>query len=131
MLLNNQWVSEENKEEIKITGDKWKWKPSDSTPVGHSKNSSNRELHGSTSLPQETEKSQIRKSNLHLKEVEKEGKNITKDKLKKNQSKNKWNRLEIKWQAKDLSLPPLMRTPKSQQTPEQILTKKKKDLNLP
>jgi len=53
--------------------------------VGHSKNSSNRELHSSTSLPQETEKSQIRKSNLHLKELEKEGKNITKDKLKKKQ----------------------------------------------
>lgn len=67
-------------EQVRELEDTW-WK---SVPQ-NSKNSSNRELHSSTSLPQETEKSQIRKSNLHLKELEKEGKNITKDKLKKKQ----------------------------------------------
>lgn len=65
--------------------------------MGHSKNSSNRELHSSTSLPQETEKSQIRKSNLHLKELEKEGKNITKDKLKKKTIKIRAKINETDW----------------------------------
>ena len=34
MLLNNQWITEEIKEEIKkIPGDKWKWKHNDECTI--------------------------------------------------------------------------------------------------
>jgi len=41
-LLNNQWISEEIKDEIKknISEDKWKWTHSDPGPVGNSKSNS-------------------------------------------------------------------------------------------
>ena len=40
MLVNNQWITEEIKEEIKkIPGDKWKRKTRDPKSIGHSKSS--------------------------------------------------------------------------------------------
>ena len=57
MLLNNQWITEEIKKEIKkIPRDKWKWKLDNSKAMGCSKSSSKREVYSNTSLPQETRK---------------------------------------------------------------------------
>ena len=57
MVLNNQWIIEEIKMEIKkIPRDKWKWKHIDSKPKGLSKASSKREVHISTILLQGTRK---------------------------------------------------------------------------
>ena len=57
MPLNNQWITEEVKEEIKkIPRGKWKQEHDDSKPMGHSKNSSMREVYSNTSLPQKTRK---------------------------------------------------------------------------
>ena len=55
MLLNNQWITEEIKVEIKkIPGDNWKWKHNDPKSMGHSKSSSKKEVNSDTSLPKET-----------------------------------------------------------------------------
>ena len=59
MLLNNQWVTEETKVEIKR-----KWKHNDTKFKEHSKNSSMREVYSNTSLPQETRKISNRQPNL-------------------------------------------------------------------
>ena len=59
MLLNNQWIIEEVKEEMKkIPRDKWKWKHDNPKLMGCSKSSSKREVHRNKILPQETRKSQ-------------------------------------------------------------------------
>ena len=72
MLLNNQWITEEIKVEIKkIPGDNWKWKHNDPKSMGHSKSSSKKEVNSDTSLPKETR----RVSNnltLNIKLLEKE-----------------------------------------------------------
>ena len=55
MLLNNQWIIEEIKEEIKkAPRDKGKQKHSHPKPMGHSKSSSKREVYSNTILPQQT-----------------------------------------------------------------------------
>ena len=36
MILNNQGITEEIKEQIKIPREKWQWKHNDSKPMGHS-----------------------------------------------------------------------------------------------
>ena len=55
MLLNNQWITEEIKEEMeKIPRNKWKRKNYDPTPMGCSKLSSNREVYSNRTPPQET-----------------------------------------------------------------------------
>ena len=41
---------------LKMPGDKWKWKHNDPKSMGHSKRSSEREVYGDTSLPLETRK---------------------------------------------------------------------------
>ena len=59
MLLNNEWIIEEIKEENKnIPGDKWKWKHNDPKSVGCNKSSSKREVYSDsdTSLCQEIRK---------------------------------------------------------------------------
>ena len=56
MLLNNQWITEEIKEDQKIPGEKWKQKHNDPKSVGHSKSSSKQEVYSNTSLPQEMRK---------------------------------------------------------------------------
>ena len=46
MLLNNQRIAEKNNQEgnLKISGDKWKYKHNDPKSVRHSSNSSKRDL---------------------------------------------------------------------------------------
>ena len=52
-----QWITEEIKEEIKkIPRDKWQQKHDNPKPMGHSKNSSKREVYSNRILPQETRK---------------------------------------------------------------------------
>ena len=48
----------------KILGDKWKQKHNDSKSMGHSKNSTKREVYSDTSLPQETRKISNKQPNL-------------------------------------------------------------------
>ena len=68
MLLNNQEITEEIKQEIKkIPRDKWQWKHDDPKPVGCIKSSSKREVYSYTSLPKETRKISSKQSNLTLK----------------------------------------------------------------
>ena len=57
MLLNNQWITEEIKEDIKeIPKGKWKWKENNPKPMGCTKSSSKGEVFSDTILPQETRK---------------------------------------------------------------------------
>ena len=56
MLLNNQWVTEEIKEEIKNAQRQLKTKHNDSKHVGCGKRSSTREGDIDKSLPQKTRK---------------------------------------------------------------------------
>ena len=53
MLLNNEWVNQEIKEDIKIHGKKWKWKHTEPKPLGCSKSGSKREVYSNTGLLQE------------------------------------------------------------------------------
>ena len=46
MLLNNEWIIEEIKKQIKNT-----WRHNALKSVEHSKNSSKKEIHNNTSLP--------------------------------------------------------------------------------
>ena len=65
MKLNNQWISEEIKEENKkIPWDKWRQRHHDPKSMGHSKSSSMREVYSSTILPQETRKNSNKQPNL-------------------------------------------------------------------
>ena len=68
MLLNNQWIVEEIKEEIKR--DKRKQRYNNPKPTGHSKSSSERKVYSNTFLPQERKKAQINTLTLHLKQLE-------------------------------------------------------------
>lgn len=52
MLLNNSWVDEKVKGEIKIPEDKWKWKHDTSKSVGCSKNNTKRKVYSNPGLPQ-------------------------------------------------------------------------------
>ena len=57
MLLNNQLVTEDIKQEIKkIPWDKLKWKHNNPKSMGQSESISKREVDNDTSLPQETRK---------------------------------------------------------------------------
>ena len=72
MLLKNQWVSNEIKEEI---GKYLKTNSNENNltkSVGCSKSNSKREVHSNTGLPRETRKIQINNLTYHLKELEKE-----------------------------------------------------------
>ena len=64
MLLNNEWIIEEIKKQIKNT-----WRHNALKSVEHSKNSSKKEIHSNTSLPQESRKILSRESNVTPKEV--------------------------------------------------------------
>ena len=64
MLLNNQEITEEIKEEIKKYLETNEWKHDDPKPMGYSKSSSKREVYSYTSLPQETRKISNKQSNL-------------------------------------------------------------------
>ena len=56
MLLNNQWITEEIKEEIKKYLRQMKMKAHQSKTYGHSKSNSKREVHSNTILPHKTRK---------------------------------------------------------------------------
>ena len=53
MLLNNEWVNNEIKEEKnqKVSGNKWKWTHNTPKLMGHSEGSPEREVHSDTGLP--------------------------------------------------------------------------------
>ena len=75
MLISDQWVIEEIKEEIKKKIPRDKWKPhNDPKPIGHRKGSSKKEVYSNTILPQETRKISNKQPNLilYLKQPEKE-----------------------------------------------------------
>ena len=65
MLLNNQWINEEIKKEIK-NRNKRQGKCNNPQPVGHSKSGSKREVYSSTILTQKQERSQINNPTLQL-----------------------------------------------------------------
>ena len=74
-FLNNEQVTEEIKREIKkISRNKWQWRHDNSKPMGCSKSSVNREVYSNTILSQEIRKTSDNLT-LHLKQLEKEGKN--------------------------------------------------------
>ena len=65
MLLNNQEITEEIKEEIlKIHRNKWQQKHNNPKPMEHSKSSSKREVYSKSISPQETRKISNKQSNL-------------------------------------------------------------------
>ena len=70
MLLNNQEITEEIKEEIKKYLET-KWKHEDPIPMGCSKSSSKREVYSNTILPQETRKISNKQHNLTSKAIRK------------------------------------------------------------
>ena len=68
MLLNNQGITEEIKEEIKkIHRNKWQWKHDNPKPMGCSKSSSKREVYNNSFSPQETRKISNKQCNPTLK----------------------------------------------------------------
>ena len=56
MLLNNQEITEEIRENQQIPKNKWQWKHDDPKPMGCSKSSSKRDVYSNIILPQETRK---------------------------------------------------------------------------
>ena len=70
MLLSNQEITEEIKEEIKkYLENKWQWKHDDPKPMGCSKSSSRRQVYSNTILPQETRKISNKQPNLTSKAI--------------------------------------------------------------
>ena len=51
MLLNNEWVNTDIKEEIKVSGNKKKWTCNNIKLMGHSKGSPEKEVHNDIGLP--------------------------------------------------------------------------------
>ena len=66
-LLNNQEITEEIKEEIRNSKNKWKKKTP--KPMGYSKSSSKREVYSNTTLPQETRNISNKQPNLTPKAI--------------------------------------------------------------
>ena len=65
MLLNNQWITEDIKEEIKkITSNKWLRRYDTPKPMGCSKSRSKRKVYSTTGPPQETRKSSNKQANV-------------------------------------------------------------------
>ena len=54
MLLNNQQITEEIKNEVKMHRNEWKWKHNNPKPMGFSKSSAKGKVHSNANLPQET-----------------------------------------------------------------------------
>ena len=63
MLLNNEWVNNKIKEEIKVSGNKWRWTHNNPKPMGHSKGSPGREVYGNTGLPKKDRKISNKQTN--------------------------------------------------------------------
>ena len=64
MLLNNQEITEEIRENQQIPKNKWQWKHDDPKPMGCSKSSSKRDVYSNTILPQGTRKIWNKQPNL-------------------------------------------------------------------
>ena len=94
MLLNSEWVNNwDPGRNQKIPWNQWKWETTIQN-LGRSESSPKEEIHNIRGLPEETRKSQINNSTLHLKELEKEQQRKSKvgrRKKIKDQSRNKWN----------------------------------------
>ena len=73
MLLNNQWIIEEIKEEIKRYTETNDMKIQHPKPMGHSRSSSEREFYINTLLSQEIKKSSNKQLKL-ISETSREGK---------------------------------------------------------
>ena len=67
MVLNNEWINNEIKNNQKIHYNKWRREHNNSKPMGHSESRPEREIHSPTGLPQETRKSSKKQSNFTLK----------------------------------------------------------------
>ena len=93
MLVNNQWITEEIKEEIKNTQRQRKHKHNDPKRLGHSKSSSNWEVYTNKILPQETIKITNKQPNLIPKAVSEKRINkiqsLQEERNHKDQSRNK------------------------------------------
>ena len=95
MLLNNWWITEEIKEEIKkIPRDKWKH--GDPKAIRDSKSSSKKEVYGNINLPQETRKISNKQSKLTSKGTRvrrtKKIQSQYKERNHKDERRNKWSR---------------------------------------
>ena len=74
MILNNRWVNEEIKKEVKkLPWDKWKWKHNIPKSLGCHKSGYKKEVYSNTDLPQEARKISNNLT-MFLKELEKEQK---------------------------------------------------------
>ena len=76
-LLNNQEITEENKEEMKKHLETNEWKHDDPKPMRCSKSSSKREFYSNTILPQETRNISNKQPKLTPKEIRKRRTNKT------------------------------------------------------
>lgn len=82
-----------NKEKnLKVQGNKWKWKHNGAKPLGCSKSRSKKEVYSNTGLPQEA-----KKISIYLKEARKKTTNKTPNQQKEGndngKSGNKWYRI--------------------------------------
>ena len=99
ILLNNQWITEEIKEEIKKYLDTNENQNTTIWNVGGSKSSSKGEVHSNTTLPQERRKiSNINNLILHQKQLEKEEQTNSKGSIRKEiiKIRAEINEIEIK-----------------------------------
>ena len=71
----NHWRNQRGN--LKIPGDKWKWNHSDPKSLGYSESSSKRDVYSNTSLPQETRKMSNKEPNLTSKGARKRRTNKT------------------------------------------------------
>ena len=91
MILNNQWITEEIKEEIKKY-----LEANDNKDMGCSKSHSKRKVYSNTSPPQETRKNSNKQPNFTSKTTtereEQTRPKVSRRKEIKGKSRNKWNR---------------------------------------
>ena len=88
MLVNNQQITEEIKEEIKNTQRQMKHQHNDPKHLGHSKSSSNREVYTNKIIPQETIKITNKQPNLITKETRERRTNEVKSQQKEENNKD-------------------------------------------
>ena len=101
MLLNNEWVNNEIKEEIKSSLETKESEPQDPKSVGHSKSSPKRKSHSITGLVQETRKISSKQSNCTHRRTRKR---TTKPKVSRRKEIIK-NRREINESLKTIKKP--------------------------
>ena len=95
MRLINEWVKNEIREEIKVSGNKRKWTHNNPKPMGHSKGSPDREDYSNTGLP----KMNRNISNKQPKPTPtRTWETITKTTQRKYKEGNNQDKSRIKWQ---------------------------------